>query len=163
MITLHDDEGMTEILNGVAVTRKITFERKLGHGCTVKVDVIYDPVLERLAASSISVNAEHGAEVAGAILRKIRVQDFVQEAVDHVIFVKNAKDEWQEVIGMDGYLYDLAQLDGDREETVALIYSLAKLTNMPPLKAVAETLSVSHSTATRMVTRARNNGKFHLG
>ncbi len=153
-----DADQRIELTNMLAVATRAVVTSTVGT-TTVEVEVIYDGFLGRLAVSSIHLSAMPGEEVNGAVMRTIRVQDFVADAGDSMIFMKDASGKWDLLLSFDKYLYDLE--DGtDRETVAAAVYTLARLKNLPPLKAVADALNVSQSTATRLVARARQAGKL---
>jgi hypothetical protein len=146
-----------EIVEGFSVSPRATIETE-EYGGTVRVEVVYDGFLERLAVESIQVSALPGEEVTGKILRSIRMQDFIREAVEHMIYSRMDDGEWVQFTGLEDYLMELGEAKVDRERVAALVYALAKLMNEPPLKKVADFLGVSQSTATRVVARARAAG-----
>lgn len=159
-VTWDESLPRIEIVDGFAVTPRLTIESKIYPGVAVRVEVVFDPILERLTVESIRAEAMPGEEVTGKVLRAIRVQDFVREAVDHMLYRRLPNGAWESLVGLDSYFVDDDLPVQDRELVAAKAYAMAKLLNIPPLKSVGELLGVSQSTATRLVAKARANGKL---
>ena len=150
------DVNRIQIFDGVSVTPVTECTEVIDLGTsqvTVTVTVIYDSILERLAVQSIRARADIGSEITGVDLRKIRVQDFLSEAVHHMVWFSASPGHSVQFSGIEDYLSETASTTEDRERHAGMIYAIAKLVNKPPLKAVAEAFGVSQSTATRLVSR----------
>lgn len=123
----------------------------------IRLKVVYDPALRRMAASSIAVEREgEGSEVTSLTLREVRVQSAVQQS--GLIAVKVASGNAH--VSAAEFLRAVRQDETPitKARSAAVIYQVAALINLPPLKTVADALRVSQSTATRMVNQARAAG-----
>lgn len=156
----NDDDEPIDIVPGLSVLPRATFEfSETGVG-EISIEVIYDSFLERLAVESVTVTASPGEEVTGAGLRSVRVQDCLRQAGLEMALVQTESGEWQEadrLLEIGRYARAAAEPDG-REVLAARLYTVARLVNAPPLKETAQHLGVSQSTATRLVARARKLG-----
>ena len=127
---------------------------------TLRVKVVYDNVLRRAVAASVTVErAGEGDEVTTPVLREVRVQEALTTSGVRVITVTKGEGE---SLNLSEYLGQVrAQtgrtVDESLDETVTL-YRIASTINLPPLRFISNFLGVSVSTATRTMARAREAG-----
>lgn len=145
---------------------QLVLDPGLSDGSRVSMELVYDGELGRVVASELTVHrAGDGNEITTSSLREIAVQNAV---------IKVVMNWMLHVVGSDGLSITAAEaLDGfkpakgrPRAEQVrdaATIYTIARVGSWPPLKTIAERLSVSQSTATRLVAEARSSGVLSDG
>ena len=126
----------------------------------IRLHVVFDEQLRRAAAASVRLDrAGEGDEVTAAALRDLRVQYLVAISSMRVVTVTREAGDPQR---FNEYIEDVRARTGRTyEETVreaVRLYRIATTVNLAPLKLVSEQLSVSVSTATRMMARAREAG-----
>lgn len=148
--------------NGVSVPRQWTgiLRGEPGVPGAIRVQVVFDPKLGRSAADLVTVGrGGEGDEVTSLTLREVRVQAVVQATGLMVSTVANGSDP---ALSGASYLERMRKRTGRTAEQnvtdAATTYRLAAAVNLPPLKAVADALGVSQSTATRLMNRARMDG-----
>ncbi|GHD50690.1 hypothetical protein D9V29_11830 [Mycetocola manganoxydans] len=142
---------------------------ELNDGATVDIDIVYDPDLGRYVAESVNVRrGGNGTEVTARLIREVRVQDaIVSIAMSDLIEVLSSDEDEDYITVSSGHDW-LAKVKPVRERSAsddalrdaAVIYTIARLGNWPPLATVAKHLGVSQSTATRLVADARARGLF---
>ena len=126
----------------------------------VRVHVVFDPRLNRTVAAEVRVLREgDGDEVTSLTLREVRVQYALQASG---LQMSTVAEPGHPVASGAEYLRRMRERQ-DRDLTASVYdasrtYQLAAAINLPPLKAVADCLSVSQSTATRLMNRARFEG-----
>lgn len=126
----------------------------------IRVSAAYDAALGRIVATGVSVTRSGpGDEVTSLTLREVRVQTALQVSGLKV----SAVEEPDHAICSGGdYIRRMRNREG-RDLTASVVdasttYRLAAAINLPPLRAVADCLGVSQSTATRLMNRARLAG-----
>lgn len=127
---------------------------------SIHVHVVYEPILERTVAAEVRVvRAGEGDEITSLALREVRVQYALQVSG---LQLSTVAEPDQDLVTGAGYIRRMRErVTRDLTTSVAsasMIYRLASVINLPPLKAVADGLGVSQSTATRLMTRARLEG-----
>lgn len=128
---------------------------------SIHVRAVYDQQLRRSVAASVRVDRSgEGDEVTAASLRDVRVLQIVQRSALRVVTVQRGGTE---LTSLSEYLADIRAQGSSRDlgETVleaVRLYRIATTVNIAPLKLVSDQLSVSVSTATRMMARAREAG-----
>lgn len=148
--------------NGVSVPVSWTIELRGEPGVpgAVRVQAVYDSRLNRTVAAEVRVLREgDGDEVTSLTLREVRVQYALQASGLQMSTV--AEPGHPLATGAE-YLRRMQERE-DRDLTASVVdasttYRLASVINLPPLKAVADCLGVSQSTATRLMNRARFEG-----
>lgn len=160
--TADISDDRVEVGNGVSIPRAWTaiLQGEPDVPGTIRVEITFDRKLGRSAAALVSVGRRaEGDEVTSLTLREVRVQWAVQATGLTVSTVSTGTDHSE-----SGAAYLMRMRDRKErttEETIAdaaTIYRLAAAVSMPPLKTVADNLSVSQSTATRLMNRARVDG-----
>lgn len=126
----------------------------------IRLHVVFDKQLRRTAAASVRLDrAGEGDEATAAALREVRVQYLVAYSSMRVVTVTRESGKAE---SLSQYLTEVrSRTDRTYEETVreaVRLYRIATTVNLAPLKLVSEQLSVSVSTATRMMARARESG-----
>jgi hypothetical protein len=127
---------------------------------TVRLRAEFDPVHRRAVAATVRVDRDgEGDEVTAQVLREVRVQWVVAASAWQLVTVaRNGGDPEP----LAAYLAKVRAMT-DRTATEArdeaiLLYRIASVVNLAPLKLIADTLQVSVSTATRMMAKARQDG-----
>lgn len=148
--------------NGVSVPQAWTgvLRGEPGVPGAIRVQVVFDPKLRRSAAQLVTVErGGEGDEVTSLTLREVRVQAVVQATG---LMVSTVADRSDPAPSGAAYLDRMRKRTGRTAEQnvadAATTYRLAAAVNLPPLKAVADSLGVSQSTATRLMNRARIDG-----
>lgn len=127
---------------------------------TIRVHVVYDQQLRRAAAASVRLDRPgEGEEVTTTSLRDVRVQEVVVRSAISVTEIARPGGV-PEAFGQ--YLITVRE-EADRDYTQTVLeavrlYRLAATVNLAPLKLISTQLEVSVSTATRMMSRAREAG-----
>lgn len=127
---------------------------------TIHVIVEYDPELNRAVAAEVRVQRGFGAdEVTSITLRQVRVQHAVQVGG---LKASTVSEPGHPIATGGDYIRRMRErTDRTTAESVvdaARTYQLAASISLPPLRAVADCLAVSQSTATRLMNRARAEG-----
>lgn len=155
-----DEDRLIEFMEGLALMPESeirAFEPGIGD---IRIHVTYDEFLNRLVADSVEVSTPPGSEVTGTSLRAVRVQEYLVAAAESMVYMRTADGRWISfVASLEGGAWP-DEITADRELHAAKVYELARLANIPPLKAVAEALGVSQSTAARLITQAKRADKF---
>lgn len=126
----------------------------------IRVRAAYDPRLSRVVATEVSVTRSgEGDEVTSLTLREVRVQTALQVSG---LRVSTVEEPDQPICSGGDYIRRMRTREG-RDLTASVVdasttYRLAAAINLPPLRAVADCLGVSQSTATRLMNRARLAG-----
>ena len=126
----------------------------------IHIDVVHDTRLNRAVAAEVRVLRQgDGDEVTSLTLREVRVQHALQVSG---LLVSTVSEPGHAVVSGAGYIQRMQKRE-DRDLATSVIdasrtYVLATAINLPPLKAVADGLGVSQSTATRLMNRARVEG-----
>ncbi|WP_019178994.1 hypothetical protein [Microbacterium yannicii] len=160
--TADVSDERVDVGNGVSVPRSWTavLRGEPDVPGTIRVHVAFDRRLGRGAASVVSVEREgEGDEVTSLTLREVRVQAALQASG---LKVSTVVDGAQRSESGAAYLRRMRERSertaAENVNDAAVIYRLAAAVNLPPLKTVADCLSVSQSTATRLMNRARIDG-----
>jgi len=148
--------------NGVSVPASwtVVVHGESGVPGAIKVHVEYDPSLNRVVAAEVRVLRDgEGDEVTSLTLREVRVQYALQASG---LTVSTVSEPGHPTVSGSVYLRRM-QDRTDRDLTASVVdasttYRLAATINLPPLRAVADCLDVSQSTATRLMNRARIEG-----
>lgn len=147
---------------------EVEFANLAGVAATVTMTVSFDFRLERFAIDAVNVERlPDGEDVTGATLRMIRIGELLQmTAPGHIWFadptVSLNRADWGLSLFRDTKPIS-GRATANDVATAARIYRVASIAAMPPLKAVADTLHVSQSTATRLIATARSNGLVLTG
>jgi len=126
----------------------------------IRVRAAYDRTLRRVVATEVSVaRGGVGDEVTSLTLREVRVQSALQVSG---LKVSTVSEPGETTCSGGDYIRRM-QSRKDRDLTANVVdasrtYALAGAINLPPLKAVADSLGISQSTATRLMNRARSEG-----
>jgi hypothetical protein len=148
--------------NGVEVPTRwsVVISDEPGVPGAIRIDVVYDARLNRAVAGEVRVLRQgDGDEVTSLTLREVRVQHALQMSG---LLVSTVSEPGQAVVSGAGYIQRMQKREG-RDLAASVVdasrtYILAAAINLPPLKAVADGLGVSQSTATRLMNRARVEG-----
>ena len=148
--------------NGVSVPASWTIVLRGEQGVpgAVRVHAVFDSRLKRTVAAEVRVLREgEGDEVTSLTLREVRVQYALQASG---LQMSTVAEPGHPVASGAEYLRRMRERQ-DRDLTASVYdasrtYQLATAINLPPLKAVADCLGVSQSTATRLMNRARFEG-----
>ncbi|GAA5202979.1 hypothetical protein [Microbacterium jejuense] len=132
---------------------------------TITVRVEWDARLGRTAVVFAALEREaEGVDITSQVLREVRTHWIMtMSALDAVtVDVGTAEGDKLDRIPVRGYLSRvLAQKEREPLEslhTAIAVYRVATAISFPPLKLVADTLQISQSTATRLMSRARDSG-----
>ncbi|TQM27388.1 MULTISPECIES: hypothetical protein [Microbacterium] len=126
----------------------------------IRVHAAYDRSLGRVVATEVSVaRSGVGDEVTSLTLREVRVQAALQVSG---LKLSTVSEPGETTCSGGDYIRRM-QSRKDRDLTASVVdasrtYALAGAINLPPLKAVADSLGISQSTATRLMNRARSEG-----
>ncbi|WP_222855788.1 hypothetical protein [Microbacterium jejuense] len=132
---------------------------------TITVRVEWDRTLGRTAVVFAALKREaEGVDITSQVLREVRTHWIMtRSALDVVTVDIGARDgEELERIPVREFLTRV-RAQGEREPVESLhaaisVYRVATAISYPPLKLVADTLQISQSTATRLMSRARDSG-----
>ncbi|WP_246160033.1 hypothetical protein [Microbacterium rhizomatis] len=132
---------------------------------TITVRVEWDAALGRSAVAFAALERDgEGVDITGQVLREVRTHWIMAMSALEVVTVDvvAAEDGDHDRISAGEFLSRMqAQEDRDRQDSLADavgVYRVATALSYPPLKLVADTLNVSQSTATRLMSRARDTG-----
>lgn len=132
---------------------------------SVEIDVIFSDeagryLVDRVTARRGSAPTE---EITGALLREVRVQEIVQQSALGVVWFSDPRQGMVSSKWGLTFMRRIATVDGraqpEHVKTAARIYRIATIVGLPPLRTVADKLGVSQSTATRLISRARESGQ----
>lgn len=145
---------------GVPAAWTVVVHEEPGVPGEIRIQAVWDDHLRRSVAAEVSVARRgSGDEVTSITLREVRVQSALQLSGLKLSTV--SEPGHADVSGGD-YIRRMRERAGrDLRASVvdaARTYLLAAAVNLPPLKAVADSLGVSQSTATRLMSRARVEG-----
>lgn len=130
-----------------------------------EIVVAYDEQLGRFVAESVlAMRRENGTEVTSAMLRSLRIQEYIKWAVPHFV-VFGEPGAWTSFGGWDSFIPDWLSEEVRQAgptpsslEWVARIYRLAQTLNQPPASAVAEHLEIAQRTASHWIAKAKASG-----
>lgn len=132
---------------------------------TITVRVEWDATLGRTAVVLAALEREaEGVDITSQVLREVRTHWIMtMSALDAVTVDVTAEggDKLDRIPVRDYLSRVLAQKERDRMESLhaaIAVYRVATAISFPPLKLVADTLQISQSTATRLMSRARDSG-----
>ncbi|GAA1661894.1 hypothetical protein [Microbacterium lacus] len=126
---------------------------------TITARVEWDPALSRTAVVSLGVEREsEGLEISSRILREVRAHSIMSASALEVVTIDVGEDPTHERMHVHEFLARMQAEQVDTMLAATAIYRVATAASYPPLKLVAETLKVSRSTATRLMSRARDVG-----
>lgn len=174
-ITAKGFGGAVNVGLGLTAQRGIRGNMPGGDEYPVDVDVVLLLDGLRYVVDELTIHRrEGGVSITGEHLRKIPVQEVVQEVVKGLT--------WAGVADADGQIQAPVTF-GDKEparltrkeikaiveagptdqtlEVVARIYVIAELSGEPPAKSVRETFKVPPSTAGYWIRRAKDRGLLH--
>jgi len=148
--------------NGVSVPASwtVVLRDEPGVPGAIRVHVAYEPKLNRTVAAEVRVaRGGGGDEVTSLTLREVRVQAALQISG---LKVSTVSEPGHPVATGGDYIRRMRERTdrtlSDSVMDAARTYQLAAAINLPPLRAVADCLGVSQSTATRLMNRARHEG-----
>lgn len=132
---------------------------------TITVRVEWDNALGRTAVVfSALEREEEGVDITSQVLREVRTYWIMTRSALDVVTVDVASDDGgeQDRILVRDFL-SRVRAHEEREPMESLhaaisVYRVATAISYPPLKLVADTLQISQSTATRLMSRARDSG-----
>ncbi|MCT9821132.1 hypothetical protein N3K63_12670 [Microbacterium sp. W1N] len=127
---------------------------------TITVRVEWDATLGRTAIAFAGVErAEGGIDITSQILREVRTHWILASSALDVVTVDEGAGR---TTGAREFLGEqLARKERTTEDAVddaVAVYRVASALSFPPLKLVSDTLQISQSTATRLMSRARELG-----
>lgn len=136
-----------------------------GSEATVEIDVVFSDEAGRYLVDRVSAHRGPAPteEITGALLREIRVQEIIQQSALGVVWFSDPRrgmisSQW----GLT-FMRRVSTVDGraqpEHVTTAARIYRIATIVGLPPLRTVAEKLGISQSTATRLISKAREAGQ----
>jgi hypothetical protein len=132
---------------------------------TITLRVEWDAALGRTAVVFAGLEREGvGVDITSQVLREVRTHWIMTRSALEVVTVDvrgNAEGEFDRV-PVQEFLSRVMAEEG-REQLEQLyaaiaVYRVATAISYPPLKLVSDTLQISQSTATRLMTRARDAG-----
>ncbi|PPH84894.1 hypothetical protein C5C50_00970 [Rathayibacter sp. AY1D9] len=134
-----------------------------GAAFDVEIDAEFDPESLRYRARALRIASE---DVTGAMLRTVRVLDYLRIASRQGIFVQTEDPEESPPVSIAHWIGSRETLPlRFKEESpalslryVAFVYLLASAASEPPAKAVERDLKVSPRTATNRIRAAREAG-----
>lgn len=132
---------------------------------TISVRVEWDAALGRTAVVFAALEREReGVDITSQMLREVRTHWIMTTSALDVVTVDVGEDDVsdRDRIPVRAFLSRMRSA-GKRGASEALhdsiaVYRVATAISYPPLKLVADTLKISQSTATRLMTRARDAG-----
>jgi uncharacterized protein (DUF2267 family) len=131
---------------------------------TITVRVEWDDTLGRTAVVFAALEREaEGVDITSQVLREVRTHWIMtRSALDVVTVDVDSDDDKLDRIPVRDFL-SRVRAHEEREPTESLhaaisVYRVATAISYPPLKLVADTLQISQSTATRLMSRARDSG-----
>ena len=108
------------------------------------------------------------AEITPTVLRQVRLGELLSAAVPHCVAVEfeNKQATVHDLLGKNDrilptWMAEAAAKSGPTAETlelVQLVYGIAALAALPPMRAVASELGIPERTATHWITKARAAG-----
>ncbi|WP_404433891.1 hypothetical protein LG299_05125 [Microbacterium lacus] len=132
---------------------------------TITVRIEWDAALGRTAVVFAGVERDgEGVDITSQMLREVRTHWIMSKSAIEVVTVDvpGASGADRDRVSVREFLRRVIA-EGEREPLENLyaataVYRVATAISYPPLKLVADTLEVSQSTATRLMTRARDAG-----
>lgn len=132
---------------------------------TITVRVEWDEVLRRTAVAFAALEREaEGVDITSQVLREVRTHWIMTRSALDVVTVDVGSEDGGERdrIPVREFL-SRVRAQEEREPLESLhaaisVYRVATAISYPPLKLVADTLQISQSTATRLMSRARDSG-----
>ncbi len=133
------------------------------------IEAVYSSIAGRYRIASTAHRATtETAEITPTVLRQVRLGELLSAAVPYCVTV-DFEGKWRTVhdlLATDGHvvpkpLAALAVAAGPTADTlglVHLIYGVAALAALPPMRAVATELGIPERTATHWIAKARNAG-----
>lgn len=160
--SLDVSDDRVDVGNGVSVPSSWTviLRGESGVPGAIYVHVAYEPTLKRVVAAEVRVlRRGDGDEVTSLTLREVRVQYALQVSG---LQVSTVSEPGHPTVSGSVYLRRMRDRT-DRDLMASVVdasttYRLAATITLPPLRAVADCLGVSQSTATRLMNRARIAG-----
>lgn len=132
---------------------------------TITVRVEWDAALGRSAVAFAALERDaEGVDITSQVLREVRTHWIMAKSALEVVTVDvdGTEEGARDRIPAGEFLSRVqAQEDRDRSDSLGDavgVYRVATALSYPPLKLVADTLNVSQSTATRLMSRARDTG-----
>ncbi|MGN6221864.1 MAG: hypothetical protein ACTHNQ_20385 [Microbacterium sp.] len=132
---------------------------------TITVRVEWDATLGRTAVVFAALEREaEGVDITSQVLREVRTHWIMTMSALDAVTVDVGTEDGDKVdrIPVRDYLSRvLAQKEREPVESLHAaisVYRVATAISFPPLKLVADTLQISQSTATRLMSRARDSG-----
>lgn len=149
----------------ILVTAPFHMECQTDEGIDIKLSLDLDREMGRIVCRSISLSRPAaGTEITSSELREVAIATLVKWGGDQMIRVRGTSGEW---VTLGGAGTAFAPAAGrERHEVVAdaaVVYAVSALTARAPLQLVADRLGVSQSTATRLVSQARQDGLLSDG
>ena len=128
---------------------------------TITVRVEWDAALGRSAVAFAALEREGGGvDITSQVLREVRTHWIMTNSALDVVTVDVG--ESQPIGGTRVFLgRQLARVEREQTDSIldaVAIYRVATALSYPPLKLVSDTLKISQSTATRIMSRARDSG-----
>lgn len=151
-----------ELGSGVSVPRswhvRVTGEQGVPGVITVRAE--WDEALGRSAVAFAGLErTQGGIDITSQILREVRTHWIMARSALDVVAVEVEEGR---TVGAREFLGDLLarkdRMTTDAVDDAVAIYRVATALSFPPLKLVADTLKISQSTATRLMSRARELG-----
>ncbi|UUT36391.1 hypothetical protein [Microbacterium elymi] len=132
---------------------------------TITVRVEWDDTLGRSAVVFAALEREaEGVDITSQVLREVRTHWIMTRSALDVVTVDVGIDDGDKVdrVPVREFL-SRVRAHKEREPMESLhaaisVYRVATAISFPPLKLVADTLEISQSTATRLMSRARDSG-----
>jgi len=132
---------------------------------TITVRVEWDRTLGRTAVVFAALKREaEGVDITSQVLREVRTHWIMTRSALDVVTVDIGAGDGEELerIPVREFLTRVREHE-EREPMESLhaaisVYRVATAISYPPLKLVADTLQISQSTATRLMSRARDSG-----
>lgn len=132
---------------------------------TITVRVEWDAALGRTAVGVVALERDgDGVDITSQVLREVRTHWIMTTSAFDVVTVDVRAEHADEIqrIPVREFL-GRALTRGQREPLETLydaiaVYRVATALSYPPLKLVADALKISQSTATRLISRARDAG-----
>lgn len=133
---------------------------------TITVRVEWDNTLRRTAVVFAALEREaEGADITSQVLREVRTHWIMAMSALDVVTVDvggtEGGDQVDRIPVRDFLTRVRAQEEREPMESLhaaIAVYRVATAISYPPLKLVADTLQISQSTATRLMSRARDSG-----
>jgi uncharacterized protein (DUF2267 family) len=132
---------------------------------TITVRVEWDKALARTAVASASLERQaEGVDITSQVLREVRTHWIMTRSALDVVTVDVGPEDGGERgrVPVREFL-SRVRAQEERQPMESLhaaiaVYRVATAISYPPLKLVADTLQISQSTATRLMSRARDSG-----